>query len=316
MSGLAYTGSPLNRAPERRNDEDWLALQRRSPRARVVPVWRERSLVARTLGPDVAVALPDLHPSDCEPQVADETNWIFLGLEGRAPVFAVDISMLPEPRARNLFAPHEFVDLRRVGPLLEGTAAAILAHARALVHWHRHQRHCGRCGSDAVSAEGGYARRCSAAACGHVTYPRTDPAIIVLVECWNGSGVNRCLLARHARLPERVYTTLAGFVEPGESLEEAVSREVLEEVGIAVDEVAYRGSQPWPFPGSIMLGFRASARSGRIVEDGHEILHGRWFSRDEIRHAGEWESEAASVRLPRRDSIARALIDDWLGEGA
>jgi NAD+ diphosphatase len=147
------------------------------------------------------------------------------------------------------------------------------------------------------------------------SFPRTDPVVIMLVTSAPGEGrPERCLLGRHGRLPRGAYSLLAGFVEPGESLEEAVAREVAEETGVEVTDVRYQGSQPWPFPYSMMMGFRATARRDDIAVDTDELEDARWFTAAEVAGFGEWEDEAAEHRLPRRDSIARALLDAWLRE--
>jgi NAD+ diphosphatase len=189
-----------------------------------------------------------------------------------------------------------------VGSLLPAQEAGLLAYARALAHWHARHRFCGACGRENLVASAGHARPCPA--CGNETFPRTDPAVIVLVI----SG-ERCLLGRAARFPTGMYSTLAGFLEPGESLEETLAREVYEEVGVRVVEAVYRSSQPWPFPQSLMLGFRARALGEELRIDPEEIEDARWFTRAELRH-----EENRPVRLPSSDSIARYLIDEWLAE--
>jgi NAD+ diphosphatase len=162
------------------------------------------------------------------------------------------------------------------------------------------------------SAHGGHMRRCPT--CARETFPRIDSAVIMLVETTNETGEPICLLGRHARLPTGIFSTLAGFVETGESLEETVVREVMEESGVKVDRVDYRGSQPWPLPASLMLGFRARATTTDISAHDDELEAVAWFTAEELSGFGEWSDEAAEFRLPRRDSIARVLIDEWLAE--
>jgi len=207
----------------------------------------------------------------------------------------------------------EFADLRRVGSLLPAQDAALLAYARGMIAWHRRHRHCGVCGAATAPRHGGHVRVCTA--CGTETYPRTDPAVIMLVHRPAHDGEPaRCLLARSARFRAGMYSTLAGFVEPGESLEDAVARETLEETGVRVGRVTYVGSQPWPFPSSIMLGFRAEAETTALAVDGEEIADARWFSVAELAAFGEWGDDDAAFRLPRRDSIARLLVDGWVAD--
>jgi NAD+ diphosphatase len=147
-----------------------------------------------------------------------------------------------------------------------------------------------------------------------VFHPRTDPAVIMLVVRGGGDRPHQCLLGNNTKMPNGVYSTLAGFVEPGESLEEAVAREVYEEAGVRVTDVTYTGSQPWPFPASIMLGFRATAVTTDIDIDPQELDDARWFTAEDLRTFGEWADDDADRRLPRKDSIARALIETWLAD--
>ncbi len=283
---------PLDRAAQRRADALWLARCLADPASRVLAVWRNRSLVVET--PDPAAAL-----------LAAGERWAgagevaFLGLAGSRAHFAVDLSHLDQPP--DLAEGARFVDLRAVGPLLSQGDGALLAYARGLMHWHARHRFCGACGGATASAAGGHVRRCPS--CGAEHFPRTDPAVIMLVE--DGS---RVLLARQASWPPGRHSVLAGFVEPGESLEEAVRREVMEEVGIAVAEVRYRSSQPWPFPASIMLGFTARAMTRDIRLAAGELEAARWMSRSELLNL----PDHAEFRLPSPDSIARRLIEDWL----
>lgn len=305
---LSYTGAYLDRLGDRRHTPEWVAARLADDRARAVAVWRGRLLVVpeplrgyRALGvPSERLWALGLGPDDL----------VFLGMEAAAPVFAADVSAHEPPALAALHPAAEPLDLRRVGPALPPRDAQVLAYARALVHWHRQHRFCGRCGSPTASERAGHLRRCTHPDCAREHYPRTDPAVIMLVTAFAEAG-EVCLLARHARLPERMFTTLAGFVEPGESLEEAVAREVWEEVGIAVDDVRYQASQPWPFPAQLMLGFRARAAAGAIRPDGEEIREARWFTPEQVVAAGDWGDERAEIQLPRADSIARWLIRSW-----
>jgi NAD+ diphosphatase len=181
----------------------------------------------------------------------------------------------------------------------------MLAYARGLMHWHARHRFCGVCGSPTESAEAGHVRRCTNPACAAMHFPRTDPAVIVLVT--DGS---RALLGRQKSWPPGMHSVLAGFVEPGESLEDTVRREVHEETGIVVDEITYHSSQPWPFPSSIMLGFTARAATTALHVDPDELESAAWFEREFLLNSPENES----FKLSRRDSIARRLIDDWLAD--
>lgn len=316
MTPLKYAGGHLDRAGTHRRDAAWIEAATSRPDARVVAVWRDRILVQAS---DAAprAATPAL--ADVAPHVEPATTHLFLGLDGDVPVFAVDLSHLPEDAiecvARECaISDASFVDLRRVGPALTLDDAALLGYARGIVTWHRRARFCGVCGSATEPHQGGHMRRCTNAACATETYPRTDPAVIMLVEHRPDGGAPRCLLGRHRRLPPGVYSTLAGFVEPGESLEEAVAREVLEETGVRISSARYAGSQPWPFPASLMIGFRAVAATDAVQVDPEELDEARWFTAEELATFGEWGDESAAQRLPRRDSIARTLVDAWMAE--
>lgn len=315
IAPLSYCGGHLDRAHLLRKDRQWLARQLASPQTRIVPLWRNRNLIEWTPGDPPYPCSISLGGKMAQGIVAASDVTVFLGLDAEIPVFAADLSAHGEAQAMGLIGAGEFVDLRRVGPLLDGADAALLAYARGMLRWHRHHRYCGRCGHSAGSQDGGHVRVCGNPECGERQFPRTDPAVIMLVERIPvADGERCCLLARHQRLPANVYTTLAGFVEPGESLEDAVAREVLEETGVNVQEVVYQGSQPWPFPSSIMLGFRARTASERIIVDRDEVQEARWFTAAQIRGFGEWGDESAAYCLPRSDSIARHLIDSWLTE--
>jgi NAD+ diphosphatase len=296
-----FAASPLDRVAHRRGDASWLAERLTDPASRFVPVWRTRSLIvtgaasrAVLLDPDRAAAL-----------IAGGAQTTFLGQTGDAAHFALDLSHLNEDAVRALGHAAEAADLWAIGATLERDDAAILAHARALVTWHARHRFCGTCGAPTESRDAGHVRGCTDPACGAVHFPRTDPAVIMLV-----TYGDRCLLGRQKSWAEAVYSTLAGFVEPGESLEEAVAREVMEEVGVPLTNVVYHSSQPWPFPLSIMLGFTAEAATDRLVIDNVEIADAKWLTRADLRN-----HEALGFRLPRKLSVARHLVDDWLKAG-
>ena len=298
-----YAAGRLDRAALRRRDAAWLAARLADPATRLVPVWRSLSFVvhgetpaAADLGADIGAQL-----------LQDAGVLVLLGLVGEVAHFAVDLSHLDDPAADPLLgSAGRFVDLRAVGPLLGHDQGSLLAYARGLVHWHARHRFCGICGARTESAEAGHVRRCTNPDCAAVHFPRTDPAVIVLV-----TDGERALLGRQKIWPPGMHSTLAGFVETGESLEDAVRREIREEAGIQVGEVRYHSSQPWPFPSSIMLGFTAQALTTELSLDDDELEFAAWFSRDQLKASPENET----FRLPRRDSIARRLVEDWLAEG-
>ncbi len=295
-----FAGIDLDRASERRGDTDWLQGLRSDPASRVVPVWRSHSLILEGDEPQ-AILL------SMEEIVAHQPTTIFLGVSDGIAYFAADVSALEEERLPDLTGGRgRFFDLRDVGPAMDRQHAGLLAYARGLAHWHSRHLHCGVCGAPTTSTQGGHVRSCANPACATEHYPRTDPAVIMLV-----TDGDRCLLANNKRFRAGpFYSTLAGFVEPGESLEEAVAREVFEETNIRVTDVQYQHSQPWPFPASIMLGFRARAVSFDIKVDGVEIGDAKWFERSFLRQTHDPEK----FRLPRSVSISRRLIEDWVAE--
>jgi len=307
---IAYSGCALDRAVLRRTDGAWLADRLRHPTSRIVPVWRDRSLVGAerprlvALGEDAAGAAVAL--SDCV---------VFLGLgEGDRAWFACDVSAHEEERLAAIVDGASFQDLGRVAPVLAPGEGAVLAYARAITHWHRRHRFCGACGSATEAAQGGHLRACTNPECRLQHFPRTDPVVIMLVTREESSaGPAACLLARQKQWMPGLVSALAGFVEPGETLEEAVRREVLEESGLIVETLHYRASQPWPFPSSLMLGFHADVRpdTAELNFDREELEDARWFRRDEV--AG---IRAQGLRLPFRGTIARALIEAWLAGGS
>jgi len=289
-----YTGSPLDRMAERRADADWLAEMLAHPHAVVAPVWRSHNLFRA----QAASLLPARHSMLRE---HDAKHWLFLGLWESRPIFGLDLGHLDEPLG--LLPPDvgEFADIRGMAGLLPAGEAPILAYARGLVHWQNRTRFCGVCGHPCVPKSAGHVMHCTG--CGTDHFPRSDPAVIMLVVR------NDTILLGHAsRFPEGMYSTLAGFVEPGENLEEAVAREVFEETGVKVGEVLYHSSQPWPFPSSLMLGFYAEGLSDEITFRDAELDEARWFTRAMCE-----DPDAHGFRLPGPDSIARRLIEDWLG---
>lgn len=300
-----YCGVALERVDHLRGDAAWIAAQLRDPRSRFLPLWRSKHLFSAAVERTETAASVWLDAGSAAPLLDQAGAWVFLGLREEVAHIALDLSHLEDPvHEPTLAARGRFRDLREVGPLLERSEGATLAYARGLLHWHRRHRFCGVCGHATLSDNGGHLRRCSNPDCQTTHFPRVDPAVIMLVH----DGGDRCLLGRQANWPSGMHSTLAGFVEPGESLEEAVAREVMEEVGLELREVTYQSSQPWPFPSSLMLGFTARAEPGDPKVNLDELEAAAWYSRDELHNSPEDER----FRLPRRDSIARKLVEDWL----
>ncbi|WP_394813516.1 NAD(+) diphosphatase [Streptomyces hazeniae] len=294
---LTGTGG-IDRAAHRRLDEAWLAAAWSHPTTRVFVVSGGQALIEDT--GDGCTELVTMPSFDAP---VTESHRYFLGVDPEGVAyFALQKDALPG-RMDDIARP---AGLREAGVLLPERDAELLVHAVALENWQRLHRFCSRCGERTVIAAAGHVRRCPA--CGAEHYPRTDPAVIMLVT----DAHDRALLGRQVHWPEGRFSTLAGFVEPGESIEQAVVREVGEEVGVEVpvEGVAYVGSQPWPFPSSLMLGFTARASSSRIQVDGHEIGEARWFSRDDLRAA----FASGEVLPPSGISIAARLVERWYGE--
>ncbi len=291
LSGLELDRAPALRSSPERLEEAWSR-----PDTLVVPVWRSKHLVLR----EDVTTIRLLHTRELE---SYREARVLLGTSGSAAFFAVDLSPLEEPAETLGLSPvHAMLGLREVAPLVSQSDGALLAYASGILSWHRKNTFCGSCGSATASTQGGHVRVCSNDGCREQHFPRTDPAVIMLV-----TDGERALLGRQSVWPSRVYSTLAGFVEPGESLEEAVRREVFEETSVEIEDVHYHSSQPWPFPSSLMLGFeaRATTREVRLAPD--ELEDARWFTREEVR-------QRQGVELPSTISIARRLIEDWLTE--
>ena len=308
-AALAYSGVPLERDAGTRSESARLERYIAAPETTAVVLSGQLCFVPHE-GDSARVAFAGVrssHPASPAP--------VFLGKDERGAVFALEIGKDDEQMLAVLRDRGELVELRDAARRLPASEAALLGYARALSYWNHNYRFCSRCGAPTESARGGHVRSCTSSACGREHFPHINPAVIMLVtNATHADGIERCLLARHVGRISAVFSTLAGFVEPGESLEEAVAREVREEAGVTVSGVRYQGSQPWPFPAQLMLGFRAVAPSHELRLDPAELEDARWFTRDEVRRAGDWGDETAAMWIPRADSISRYLIDTWLDE--
>jgi NAD+ diphosphatase len=289
----------LDRASTRRRAETWVDSALRDPASRVHVVWQGRIVL---LG-DRAGAL---HHGELADLVGEQPP-VLLGLLHDVAHFAVDLSHVEKrDLERRLDADAMLTGLRDAAAVLHADDANLLAFASGITTWHAKHRFCGSCGEATVVKEAGHLRECPA--CNAQHFPRTDPAVIMLV-----TDGDRCVLGRQKVWPQGMYSVLAGFVEPGESLEDAVTREVLEEVGLAIDDVEYQSSQPWPFPSSLMLGFRAHALGSELRPCPDEIEDAQWFEAKELRDA----RRTGFPKVPPRGlSIAGRLLNDWLDEVA
>ena len=289
----------LDRAHLRRQDAGWLAERLRDPDTLVLPVAGTDVPVGEDDPPRAAFLDAPRAMALADPASPPS----FLGLEDGRAVFALDVSAVPECDRARALGPVRLAALREVGALVPQPDGGLLAYASGILAWHATHRFCARCGAPSVPADGGHLRICTREGCAAKHFPRTDPVVIMLV-----TDGERCLLGRQAVWPPHRYSCLAGYVEPGESLEDAVAREVREEAGVEVGRVSYRHSQPWPFPSSLMLGFTAEYAGGELAFDDDELEDVRWFEREELRAA----AAAEDVLLPPRVAIARRLIGDWL----
>ena len=293
-----FSGVLLDRLVQFREDSDWQEQQLKISTTRLVPLWRNRSLLCKTDEDTVEAIL--VSPTEL-PELATIREPTLLGGDGKHTYFAITINDRQRDELLKRYPNGEFRDLRMAASDMFGPEAGILAYAKALHYWQHRHTFCGVCGYANRCLSGGHRMVCPNEECGRETFPRIDPAIIVLVT--HGEA---CLLGRGAGWPEYRYSTLAGFVEPGESLEDAVVREVFEEAGVRLKSMRYRSSQPWPFPASAMAGFYAEAESREIQTD-DELEDARWFTPEDIRV----EMQAGRLRLSPRLSIAFQLISDW-----
>ena len=288
-------GPYLDRASYLRADPAWFAAALADPESRVLAVWNFRSLITKGDAPRAAFLeleqLPEANRGGSE--------LILLGRFGARSIFVLEFLGPEAPPAA--FGTH-FEDLRLVATLLPAEEAGLLSYARAMIFWRQRNRFCGVCGAGTAAARGGHVRVCNNPVCRHESFPRIDPAIIVLI-----TDGDRALLGRQPGWPAGRYSTVAGFVEPGESLEDAVAREVLEETGVHVDAIEYHSSQPWPFPSSLMLGFTAHAVTTDIHLRDNELEDARWFTRAEL--------AAGYPKVPPNMSISFRLIEDWFDAG-
>lgn len=291
-----YAGNSFNRLAERRRDAQWLTNLLAEGEVCLLPLWQGRSLVRGGAG-SPSIALLEQRVLG---QAVAERELVFLGEFRGKYCCAVEL----QGEAAPLPPEHgEFHELRIIGGQMDRDEAGLLGYARALLMWRDKHRYCGRCGSATYSINAGHTLKCSNEACALQHFPRLDPAIIVLV-----TDGERVLLGRQAQWPAGRYSTIAGYIEWAESVEEAVAREVREEAGVIIDEVEYHSSQPWPFPSSLMLGFIAHAVTTEIERTDMELEDARWFSREDI--------AAGAIVLPPVQAVSYRLIESWYDRDA
>jgi NAD+ diphosphatase len=293
-----FTGMALDRASTERKDPEWVRALTRDPGSRVIAAGDEGVLVAGEDAPELVRA-----------QIGDDrlVEPILLGLDGGAALFALDLGGVAPEAQRKAVDGNRFIGLREAGALMAPAEAGLAAYVMALLNWHRRHRYCANCGHATDLAEAGYTRHCPR--CGADHFPRTDPVVIMTVE-----HDDRLLLGRRAGWPAGRLSVLAGFVSPGESAEEAVTREVQEESGIIARDPRFVASQPWPFPSSLMLGFHAVSDGGEPRPTDGELEEVHWLDRDAIQEA--IDGGDPGFQLPPPVSIARFLIDRWAARAA
>lgn len=304
---LMYSQMPLDRCTNQRKNLKWLKSEFSSNNTLFCLINKDENLFSNQ---DKLSAL--YLKADQLPNVSIN-SCIFLGKahQQSTAYFAIDCNKLNFEQLEQVNKLGQWQSLRSLGSTINAQDAAILALAKGLAHWHKTHLYCGKCGNLNQLIEAGHARQCTHSECRNMTFPRTDPAVIMLVEHLFDDGVARCLLGRQASWPEGMYSTLAGFVDPGETLEQAVIREVAEESGIQATDPQYISSQPWPFPASIMLGFTAQALSQEIDISEDDLQSAQWFSREQLHRFAQRDSTTSEYKMSSPDSISYYLIDAW-----
>lgn len=304
---LFFDDDSVDHLSDIRADEEAVAAMRLADDARFLLLRRGR--VRAVPGNPVRVAWHAL--TDLVRDGVDVSTVVFLGRHDGRPYFGViprEAPLTAHDRFLSMTDDHEFIGLRKAAMTMPAAEAQMAAHAVHLSNWINRNRYCGTCAAPMRLREGGHKLQCENAECGREEFPRTDPVVITLV-----TYGDRCLLARQPKMAPRFYSALAGFVEPGETLETAVRREVREEAGVQIVGLRYIGSQPWPFPSSLMVGYLAEAASEAFAIDHRELEDGRWFTQPEVARLCVADAETAPVLLPPRGVMARHLIDEWLG---
>lgn len=301
---IPFAGNPLNRASEKRTDTSWIESQRRDPSSLVLPMWRLQPFLLEPKKSDAPIELGLLRPGIADALAGADAPCIFLGLDGDRAVFALDVSEAGDPsKVGPLTGLGYFREARTAAQTVSMKDAAIIAQAKALIDWHQRHGFCPRCGAPTKMLDAGYRRVCGQCKAEH--FPRVDPVVIMLAT--HGEA---CLIGRGKQFPPGMFSALAGFVEPGETIEEAVRRELMEEANLKVGEVTYYATQPWPFPSSLMIGCFAKADSRDAKADENELAEVRWVERNLARELIEGK-QVAGLRVPPPIAIAHHLIKTW-----
>jgi len=300
---LVFTGNRFDRASHLRNDPEWLATKLIDPSSRFLPMHQLKALVDLNDGP----CIDWRGVGDVQEFIDAKATFIFLGIADFSAHFAVDVSRLDNPKQPPNSDWGKFIDVRSISAQLRPGEAGALAQARSMMAWHDNHGFCSVCGTKTSIEELGYSRKCLNEACKSLHFPRTDPVAIMMV-----IKDDKCLLGTGHHFPKEQFSALAGFIEPGETIEQGVRREVFEETGIKTDSVRYHSSQPWPYPSSLMIGCFAEATTEDIKLDTKELADARWFSRTEVI---EMLANAETTNTPRMApplAIAHQLAKAWI----
>lgn len=306
-----FSNNPLDRASDLRSDQSWVKNCLNNKDAKICLFWKGKTFVSMHKNLTLANSLPgQLSPAwfpveFFKNEITDDNLLIFLGLDNKVPFFAIDFSEIENLEDTfSLEKLGELEDLMVLAPqAINPGELAILGQARAIIEWNKSHKYCSKCGSKSIMIEAGYKRICNN--CNAEHFPRTDPVVIMLA-----TYKNTAFLGRQKRFPPGMYSALAGFVEPGESIEEAVARELMEEAGIEISSANYHSSQPWAFPNSLMIGYIAEAKNNNFKLDQLELDEGRWFSRDELHNSLTGSNENFFVPPPM--AIAHHLIKAFI----
>jgi NAD+ diphosphatase len=305
---IPFAGNPLNRASEKRLEAPWIESRLHDPSSLIFPMWRLEPFLLGPANSPPPIQLGLLKPGVAEVLAADGAPCIFLGLDGDRAVFALDVSAAENPAKEGPLAGLGFFrDARAAGQLVSIKEAGIVAQAKALIDWHQRHGFCPKCGAPTTLMDAGYRRFCEK--CHSEHFPRVDPVVIMLA-----TDGDACLVGRGKLFPQGMFSALAGFIEPGETIEEAVRRELMEEASVKVGEVSYWATQPWPFPSSLMIGCFAKAANRDVKVDQSELAELRWIERKVARELIEGK-RVDGIMVPPPIAIAHHLIKAFaLGE--
>ena len=297
---IPFAGSPLNRVSEKRTDGNWIESKWRDPSSLVLPMWRLEPFLAGPEHKDGPVELALLRPGIADSLAGPEAPCVLLGLDGDRAVFALDVSAAADPKVGPLAGLGHFSEARAAAQMASTRDAAIIGQAKAMIDWHQRHGFCPKCGAPTKLMDAGYRRLCGK--CNAEHFPRVDPVVIMLAI--EGEA---CLVGRSRHFPKGMFSALAGFVEPGETIEEAVRRELMEEASVKTGAVKYHATQPWPFPSSLMIGCFAKAESRDTKVDENELAEVRWIERRDARELIQGK-QVDGVKVPPSIAIAYHLI--------